>query len=380
MRQRTVFLLGALVLTAGCKTTPPPVELPPEPAAPVRRFVPTELSGQLNTLLKEPFSDTGTVEVLYATNRRIKGDASACDDSSFGVEASKTMSYGLCRLNVPKLHTVGALDVSDDPRADTHKYFRVLSQETLTEDTLVQALKARQPADVLVFVHGFNVPFREAVARAAQIAYDLKFQGPVVLFTWPAGASEGMFDKTFINRTYEANKANAANSVGPLAGFLKLLAGTGSVTHVMVHSMGHQVAVPALAQAAPTLWPFIGELILNAPDIPVKDFKTLAPKIKFLAQRITVYCSYNDNAIAASETYNKGRRMGGCALIPDVDIINVGEIDAPTLGIGGLGHGYYAGRPILTDVYQTLLGVAAEKRLFIRKAEPNSTQNFYLRP
>jgi hypothetical protein len=37
-------------------------------------------------------------------------------------------------------------------------------------------------------------------------------------------------------------------------------------------------------------------------------------------------------------------------------------------------------RPILTDIYQTLLGVPAEHRLFIRRSEPNSTEDYYLRP
>jgi len=93
-----------------------------------------------------------------------------------------------------------------------------------------------------------------------------------------------------------------------------------------------------------------------------------------------VYCSYNDNAIAASESYNKNRRMGACERVAGTDMINVGEIDAPAMGVGGLGHGYYASRPILTDIFQVLLGIPAEQRLFIRKSEPNSTEDYYLRP
>src|SRR5690606_2013018 len=98
--------------------------------------------------------------------------------------------------------------------------------------------------------------------------------------------------------------------------------------------------------------------------IDVNEFLRLAPAAKQLASRVTVYCSFNDNAIAASETINRGRRMGGCEYVPGVDVINAGDIDAPTLG---LGHGYYASRAILTDVFQLLLGIEAEKRLFIRK-------------
>ena len=71
--------------------------------------------------------------------------------------------------------------------------------------------------------------------------------------------------------------------------------------------------------------------------------------------------------------------MGGCERAAGADVINVGEIDAPALGIGGLGHGYYASRPILTDIFQVLLGIDAQNRLFVRRAEINSTQDYFLR-
>jgi len=376
------FSAAAFLLGAGCAANRV-APAPPQPASvrPQRVFAPENIRKALNELMKESYSDTQAVDVLYVTNRAAVGDAAECNDDSFGVDRSSTVFFGVCRLNVAKRHGVGGFEVAPHPRSDPHKYFRVMSQANLDENGFKDFLLQKRPADVLVFIHGFNVKFQEAVLRAAQIAYDLKFQGPVVLFSWPAGAGSGMLDSALINRTYESNRLNAANSIDRAAAFFKTLAGLGMTTHILVHSMGHQVVLPALGKAAPSIeHPFIGELILNAPDIPVRDFQNLAPKIKTLADRVTVYCSYNDNAIAASETYNKNRRLGGCERTAGIDVINVGEIDAPALGIGGLGHGYYASRPILTDIYQVLLGIEAEKRLFIRKSEPNSTEDFYLRP
>lgn len=364
--------LLSLAACAGPKVLPPPPPAPPAYGGDVGRG--------LNALFSEPYDDTRAVDVLYATNRVPGSDMTSCDANAFGNQVSPGMSYGVCRVNVPKRHAVGGFEAAPDPRADPHKYFRVMSQTPVSSDTFRAQLAHGRP-DVLVFIHGFNVKFDEAVLRAAQIAYDLKFQGQVVLFSWPAGAPPGLFGNTFINRTYDFNKASAARSVKPAEDFFLLLSGLGKTSHVMVHSMGHQVAVPALAASvgASTV-PYIGELILNAPDIPVRDFAAAAPALKLAARRITVYCSYNDNAIAASEVYNKGRRMGGCELIDGVDVVNVGEIDAPALGIGGLGHGYYASRPILTDIYQLLLGADAPRRQFIRRSEVNSTENYYLRP
>ncbi len=374
---RVIITAAFASALGGCAATKVIITPPPEPI-PV-----TYGSGfgkDLNPLFSDAFDDTRAVDVLYATNRAQGEDMSGCDDDTYRVELSTQVSYGVCRLNVPKKHNVGGFEVAPSPRADPHRYFRVLAHTPLTQETLLRQLSQGRP-DMLVFIHGFNVKFGDAVLRAAQIAYDLKFQGQVVLFSWPAGAAPGMFGNTFINRTYDMNKANAAHSVAPAGDFFKLLAGLDKISHVMVHSMGHQVAIPALAAvSSETGRQFIGELVLNAPDIPIRDFLASAPALRKAARRVTVYCSYNDNAIAASEVYNKGRRMGGCELADGVDIINVGEIDAPALGIGGLGHGYYASRPILTDVFQLLLGLDAGNRQFIRKSETNSTENYYLRP
>ncbi|QOI41786.1 alpha/beta hydrolase [Leptospira interrogans serovar Canicola] len=56
------------------------------------------------------------------------------------------------------------------------------------------------------------------------------------------------------------------------------------------------------------------------------------------------------------------------------DVVNVNPVDSSLISIG---HGYYSSRPLLTDIYQILLGVRAEKRLFIRKSSGN--ENFILR-
>jgi esterase/lipase superfamily enzyme len=369
--------LAALVLS-GCGHAP---VQPVEPAGAARIYGTQSLRREMDPLFKERFSDTRSLDVLFATNRNPAGDPADCDDRAFGVSPAESLTYGACTFNAPKRRKVGSFEAAPHPRADPHQYHRALGHAPLDEAGFLELLGRRPGEDVLVFIHGFNVRFQEALLRAAQIAYDLKFQGPVVLFSWPAGAREGLLSSAMVSRTYAENSANALKSVPQARSFFKALAGLGRTAHVMVHSMGHQVALRALTELSQEVdKPFIGELILNAPDFPVRDFQKVAPDLKKVAERVTVYCSYNDNAIAASESYNRGRRMGACERAEGVDTINVGEIDAPALGMGGLGHGYYSGRPILTDIYQTLLGVPAEHRLFIRRSEPNSTEDYYLRP
>ena len=289
------------------------------------------------------------------------------------------MHFGLCRVGVPHNRDVGSIALiglkgTDNPQ--TH--FRMHEHSALNEDAFLNQIRAIPRKNVLLFVHGFNVPFDEAVYRAAQLRYDLKFQGTFVLFTWPAGNDEGGLSSFLINRTYKANQMNAQASIQNFTNLAKKLAGLGKELHLVVHSMGHQIVVPALATLQSST-PLFGELVLNAPDLQTEDFKAALPTLRNLTRRITVYCSPLDNALAASKQLSGFKRLGQCEKIDGADMINVSLIDSPALGFAGLGHGYYSGRAVLTDLWQLLLGIDSSKRLFIRKTEVNGTEHFVLR-
>lgn len=338
------------------------------------------------------FSDTQALDIYFATNRTLKSAKPSCDDKGFTNTGDQQLKFGVCRINAPRNHITGEIQYSKDPRQSSNDYFKNINYKPSSQLEMLEIFKKSKRIP-LVFVHGFNVNFQEAILRATQIAYDLKYQGPVFVFSWPAGAGDGFLDEKLINVTYKNNKKSAEDTVQLLVSFLKQLEASQLKINLLVHSMGHQVVLNALNELTkenlkdnlnesshPSPHKLINELILNAPDFDQQLFIDVADNIKKLAERVTLYCSYNDNAILASEFFNKTTRLGACANIPGVDSINVSLIDAPTLGVGGLGHGYYASRPILSDLFQVLLGIEAEKRLFIRKSEPNSTEQYYIRP
>jgi len=39
--------------------------------------------------------------------------------------------------------------------------------------------------EVLLYIHGYTVSYNRALKRAAQLKNDLKFEGLVILFSWP---------------------------------------------------------------------------------------------------------------------------------------------------------------------------------------------------
>lgn len=389
---KSFFIAGLTALmTASCSTAPEqasPAALTPAVQAetPAPKSINEQVAELLNASRTEKFSDTLPMDVYYVTNRKQSGSPDPCTDG-YSIERSDkaesaAISYGICRVNVPKIHATGQISFSSDYTDDSDRHFKILSHKKLDFDSFQSQTLRSRTKEILVFVHGFNVRFQEAVLRASQLAYDLKFQGTVVLFSWPAGGDNGLFSAPLIGKTYAHNKANAALSIPDAVDFFDLLSRIDLKTYVYVHSMGHQVVIPALVELAKNtdIKLLVHELILNAPDFDLKEFEQLSPELLKLAKHITIYCSYNDNALLASQKFNGAARIGGCELIPGMDVINVSEIDEPILGLG-LGHSYYSSRAVLTDVAQLIVGVEAENRLFVRKSGGKRVkENYYLRP
>lgn len=331
----------------------------------------------------DSFNETRAINVFIATNRKLEGTNFGCSNQVFGVEREERLKdsqyrIGVCRVNVPKNHSTGEVNFQVDPRSDSHQFYKMVGVKGILEDQFLNYLKQSKRIP-LVFVHGFNVRYQDAILRAAQIAYDLKYQGPILLFTWPAGARDGFLDETLINKTYQINRDNAQNSIKAFKNYLQKFFVNKIPVNLVIHSMGHQVALPALKELGTKNMGsdfLVNELILNAPDYEVYNFQETASLVKRIAKRITLYCSYNDKAMVASSSYNKNNRLGACANIDDVDTINVSQIDDKTFG---LGHSYYSSRAVLTDVFQVLIGIEADKRLFIKRSEPNTTEKYYLR-
>ncbi|WP_163284658.1 alpha/beta hydrolase, partial [Enterobacter hormaechei] len=55
--------------------------------------------------------------------------------------------------------------------------------------TALNADIAARGGRVIVFVHGYNTSFDDAVYRLAQIVNDSNYPGTPVLFSWASGAS-----------------------------------------------------------------------------------------------------------------------------------------------------------------------------------------------
>lgn len=307
--------------------------------------------------------DFHVVEVFYATDRQPEKDAK--QNMWYGKDRNRQgpVEYGRTEVSIPLSHTMGIierpvwykLEFSEDPK----KHVMVLKLEKMAADPFFARVKStagEKPLNEgLLFIHGFNVPFDQAIRRTAQMSYDLAFGGVALTYSWP---SQGVVTG------YTVDEENVQWAIPHLAKFLVDLQEKTKLTkiHVIAHSMGTRLLTNALAQARDANFKLkLNNVILAAPDIDADVFKEqILPKIRGSAERLTMYASSGDAALKASQEIHGNDRLGlsgsNLTVLEGMDTVDASQIDTSLLG-----HNYYGSQKV---VMEDILG------LIIRGLEP----------
>lgn len=152
--------------------------------------------------------------------------------------------------------------------------------------------RASNSREALLFIHGYNVSFKDAMRRAGQLGYDLAFDGLTMAYSWASRADA---------RLYTFDEATMEDTIPRLTAFIKQVAERAEVRrlHIIAHSMGNRALVRALQGLSATseaLFP-LNHVILAAPDIDAGVFRGIAKQMCAVAHQITMYASSNDVAI-----------------------------------------------------------------------------------
>jgi len=152
---------------------------------------------------------------------------------------------------------------------------------------------------VLIFVHGYNTRFEEAVYRFAQVAHDAHADIVPLLFTWP---SRGRPLQYFYDRESASYSRDALEAV------LQAVVDDPNVESVSMlsHSLGNFVAVEALRQMAIRhhgLSGKIKDIMLASPDIDVDVFRRQIAEIELDDKQppVTLFVSQDDRALGLSK-------------------------------------------------------------------------------
>jgi esterase/lipase superfamily enzyme len=334
---------------------------------------------------REQSTDTAAlphqVKVFFATDRAPDAEGSAY----YGVNRGD-MSYGITEVGIPPGHVMGRQEEPSlfklESTADESKHIKVRNVITLTRDDflkrLTEAVAESPDGKISIFVPGYNTEFLDTNRVVAQFANDLKFTGPVLIFSWPSqGSLTG----------YTVDETNAEWAQADFVQLLTTLLETIQAQNIYLvgHSMGNRIigrAVTSLASDRPDgdLIVF-REIVMIAPDIDADVFRLdMAPRLTRTGIHVTVYASSNDRALMASKAFHGYPRAGetGDGLV----VVNgVETVDASDASGGLLGHSYFAeDRRIMEDIFALLqTGQRANNRFGLKPMESNGLQYWTFR-
>ncbi len=301
------------------------------------------------------------VEVFYATDRLPTGDEEPARAYA-NERGDGTLRYGACRVSIPHDHRLGHLEGPSiwhlELRPDPAKHVVLLSvaerhREGFLGD-LAERMSASAKKQLLVFIHGFNVTFADAVRRTAQLAYDLQIEGAAACYSWP---SKGFREKF----GYSQDETNVQWTVPRFVSFLEDLAARSGAEHIhlIAHSMGNRALTAALQEiawktAAASVPSRFSEVILTAPDIDAEVFRDLARAMRPTARRMTLYASGHDRALEISHQIHGYGRAGDVR--PAIVVVDgLDSIDASAVDTSFLGHSYYGdNRSVVADIYHLI--------------------------
>lgn len=199
---------------------------------------------------------------------------------------------------------------------------------------------------VIIFVHGFNNTYADAVFRFAQIVHDSGTDAAPILFTWPSRGR--VFD-------YLYDRESANYSRRALEDLILQAAKSPDVSDVTIlaHSMGGWLAAEALrgvAMREKSIPAKIKNVVLASPDIDIDVFRRQFTEMGPKRPHFAILTSRRDKALEVSGWLSGGvNRLGGSDLRPYAplfDELGVSVIDTSAIATNdSLGHNAFADSP-----------------------------------
>jgi len=242
---------------------------------------------------------------------------------------------------------------------------------------IARRLRATGQSTVLVYIHGVNNEFGDAVATTANLWHYAGRRGVPVALTWPA-SDIGLL-------RYFRDVTTGDFSVFHVKEFLRALAGVPGLERIdiIAHSRGSAIMTTALrellieARAAgrdPRQAMKTGILIMAAPDLDVgvARQRLIAERFAEGFEQIDIYANRNDRVLNLSRIVRAAALLGQLnASDFEADEIaslaragNVHFIKVARAG-GGLGHTYFRDNPaVMSDIALTLRSRAAPGSAF----------------
>tara|TARA_B100001250_G_scaffold72047_1_gene58456 strand:- start:1903 stop:3192 length:1290 start_codon:yes stop_codon:yes gene_type:complete len=296
------------------------------------------------------------VKTYFATNRNYKQAEPAYQ--MFNESISNSITFGknyTILLREPELRaiepiSIQALDISDTSDPPLLSQNNILSPEEFSE-SVISDINQFNNNDALIYIHGFNDSYEDAVIRAAQVSYDLGFSGPTFLFSWPARDS---------TTTYLGDVERAQASEKHFEFMMEQILSTTAIDkiYLITHTTGARIGISVLRDLfamRPSARARFREIILIAPDINSQEFTTeYAPILGSNNSPVTLYTSSNSSSLDIPKRFSTSKLAGdsisGALITGRVETIDAGVTD---LNLDG--HSNYSDtNSILADIWDLI--------------------------
>lgn len=322
------------------------------------------------------------VKVYFGTNRKPNRKTAPNDfGRGFSDAGLASLRFGMAEVTGEMFDTYDLYLAPERLRKDAERKIKDGKGSILGSLNVFERVRQKMVAharDTVVFIHGYNVSFKEALTSAACLKRNFSTDagGPginVVLFSWPS-------DGSMMPYIAYANDRQDAAASGPAfgRGLLKLtdfLRGSTSEEacnqriHLVAHSMGNYVLrhtvqeIVAHSSGHPVR--IFDQVFLMAADEDDDAFEhdyKLKP-LPRLAKRVNVYFNNNDRAMAVSDkTKGNPDRLGeGGPRVPRDIPGKVTLIDCTPVVEDIVGHSYYLDNPtVVADMRKVLVGTPSD--------------------
>ncbi|MBL9147242.1 MAG: alpha/beta hydrolase [Phycisphaerae bacterium] len=372
-----------------------------------------------------PALQTDYVDVLFATDRGI--EKTEDEALAYGAERSPSLAFGICRvklgqgmswdaivadsraarrqagipITVESITELGRLPASPYPRemgTDGPSIPLALREEIdrqvgAFQSELAALLRQSPRKEALIFVHGFNNSFEDAVIRAAELSHILGREFVPIMYSWPAGSGGGFL------RGYQHDIESAEFTIYHFKEFLRAVADTPGLEriHILAHSRGNVMLTSAIREifleegGVPRVADFrrrykLHNVILAAADLDmeVAQQRVVAEGVGLGVERITIYICASDKALDLSSwLFQSVARLGQIqqkqfeAMSSKVQNRKALTIIDARVRDGLLTHSYFLDSPAVSSDLVLLIRFDREPGAEHGRPLTNATANFW---
>jgi hypothetical protein len=291
------------------------------------------------TLDKDADGDRDALRIVFGTDRKIKsrpqGESVKDPDTLLDTEPGRSLHMGCAFISKTAAKSMNWSELIESYRVLHEGKPGDVGEHLYLRDETGRGRGTR--SDALLFVHGYNVPFKYALQTIGTIVAETGYKGRVYLYSWPSAEST-------VRYVQDLDRAEQAEPY--FQSFMRMLMRDANINEIdlLAHSMGSQTMLRAASALRPIfettrVTPFgekkirIGQLIFAAPDVDRSVFDQKLRRVAPYAKRVTIYVSSSDAALLASTFLRGGiprvgeiARRGGDPI--RVDLKNVHVIDA----------------------------------------------------